>query len=196
MKEPTTLDELFNAAVRHIKKETLAKSLRPKKLAEAHINPQALYANEKNWIEGRGIALIDATTKTLVGNFQEWNHISVEGARKLIRVNVAIKISATEEVAAEGFYKESLPRSQHNTETLIKCNVELAYPEMQAKQISLRIISIDPFKEAILRVELENKTVFAEGDSIMLLPAGINVLPVITYTTKLIIRKELSCFLN
>ena len=184
-----SLDELFAEARRGMAVAEVAKRPRITNQASAaerrSADAQQIYADPANWTKGRGIALVHATSQSLMGNFWEWTHNTMPGVRRLIRSAVPIPVTCVEEVDY-GYYAEQ-PMLYHATpraETVITAtlNVMLDFPACAAAGVTLGLHFIDGYTS---RVELLSPTVFVEGDLLLTLPAGTNILPVMNRATKL-----------
>lgn len=187
-----SLDELFSEARAHVRVEAAAAKRKQerKAISPEKPRPQALYADPANWTRTRGIALIHAETRTLLGNFSEYVHVSVPDCRRLVREELPISVSAIEEVSGEWGW--TAPLQQHLESTLVTkelvLGVCLSAPEVNA----IAALRVQLQGAGILRVELVEDTHFGAQDQFLLLPAGTNILPVMAHHSKVNLREALA----
>lgn len=189
------LEDLFTEAL-------LARKIRVKRSndpADKHALDAAakkmreLYTLPENWERTRGVALIDKPTQTLIGNFSEYKHKSVPNTRKLLREHNPIAINATEEV--EGYLGAAFEQKLHGNgweqEHLAVCHVLLDELMVEAPKVEL---NIKTRLGALVRAELVQATQFASvsGQTILLLPAGTNILEAASVDTKAAMRRAVS----
>lgn len=174
-----SLDDLINAAVASIPKKQKAEPKRPPSLL-----------NIESWKPGRGIALIHAESSTLLGNFIE--HLHPSGARRLVRAEGPVAVSAAESVSGSwwlGEGRQPVARKEwHETKRLF---VHLLLSGLKAHSPAVEIQVFLAYG-GIERVELAETTLFAStmDDSLVELPAGCNVLEVLSLDSKVKIREE------
>lgn len=188
-----SLDELFSEARAHVRVEAAAakrkqerKAINPEKP-----KPQALYADPANWTRTRGVALVHRETKTLLGNFSEYVHVSVPDCRRLVREESPISVSAIEEVSGEWGWtvpvRESPPDVSLSVREIL-LSVCLTAPEVNA----IAALRVHLQGAGILRVELAEDTHFGSLDQFLLLPAETNILPVLAHHSKMNLREALA----
>lgn len=135
-----------------------------------------LYNLPENWERTRGIALIDKSTKTLLGNFSEYVHRTLPATRKLLREHLPVAIDATEE--CEGYLGEKLSARLRGESWESERHVEahLLLDELMVEAPSVRV-HLFLRLGAIVRAELEVDTQFASvsGQTLLQLPAGTNI---------------------
>lgn len=198
------LDDIFQETRAILRKEAEAaqwesrKTVRRVKDAqrEAPAEPQALFTNPENWREGRGIALIHEESQTLLGNFREMLHRSVAGAQRLIRVETPITISATEYVEGDWWLGKELeitpPETWHEKRSAV---LDLVLGSLGVHSPATPLV-VSLSYGGIARVELEFATTFAAmsetATELLQLPAGTNVLPVMSQDCKVALRVELA----
>lgn len=160
---------------------------------EALVVSHALYTNPENWTRVGGVALIHKETQSLLGNFSEYRHKSVSHAKKLVREETPISVQRTETVAGSWWLGEDRQVVAHSTwhETR-KAMVKLHLLEL-GLFTPLAEVAVQLSHRGIARVELLEATLFADplGKELMTLPAGLNVLPVMSLDSKLDLRKEI-----
>jgi hypothetical protein len=186
-----SLAALFAEAVAHAKRPLSTKRLPD---PEA-VNPRLLYTNPDNWRPTRGVALIHEETGSVLGTFQELVHISDPGTRRLIRATSPISVSATERVSGDWwvaqYHEIASPEAWHERRTLI-LPVQLTSLGVQSPLVEL---SIHLAHGNIARVELVEDSMFAQlpgqPDQLLHLPAGANILPVMSQDSKVALRAEL-----
>ena len=186
------LEDLFTEAL-------LARKIRVKRTidpADKHALDAAakkmreLYTLPENWERTRGIALIDKATQTLVGNFSEYKHKTIEKTRKLLREHTPIAIDATEYV--EGYlgaaFEQKVRGNGWEQEHLAVCHVMLDELMVEAPKVEL---NIKTRLGALVRAELLQDTQFASmsGQTILSLPAGTNILEAASIDTTAAMRR-------
>jgi len=182
-----SLDELFAQARAALKRERgIAHQRKAKAPVEPPVEPQSIFANPANWTRTRGVALIQRSTQTLLGNFWEWQHRSVPDARRLVRSEDPILVEALEEIDLT--LAAPSPVTPHSVETEVEFCVPvlLETPRVFAAEVSLRVQYYDGWTA---KATLTASTVFAEGGEILSLPAGVDILPCLTRETKILLRK-------
>ena len=143
----------------------------------------------------RGIALIHEETQSLLGNFRELIHTSVPGCRRLVLESGLLQIDATEYVAG-AWWAAEMPQLQRRADWMTKrflhLDIALTSPAVHAPAV---FIEAHIAYGGIARVELLLETTFLAGEegitSLLVLPVGTNILPVLEWTVKLTLRKEL-----
>jgi len=192
------LDDLFREAKKYIQAERTAKAerkLRPhadKTVEKAE--PKLLFTLEENWQVGRAIALIHEETGTVLGNFVEHTHRSVAGARKLIRCSIPVAVSAAEYVSGSWWLGEGRrPEPKQEWHTQRECVVHLHLSELGVHSPATLVVAHLSYG-SIARVELAHETQFAaEGETgqlLITLPAGTNILEVMSRDCKIKVREE------
>ena len=197
MTEPTSLDALFGAARKHIQQETETKAKAKKTRQPAEVEQEAisaLFANPENWERKRGIALIHAETQTLLGNFSEYVHKKVFGARKLLREETPILVSATETVEGNwwlGAERRPEPKQEWHTQKSCVLHVHLGELQLHAPAVEL---TVHLHWGGIARAELSVETTFAqtaEGvEQLVVMPAETDILSCMTRDCKVKLRME------
>lgn len=193
MTDLLSLDELFSEARAHVRveAEAMKRKQERKAVTPAKPKPQALYADPANWTRTRGIALIHAETKTLLGNFSEYLHVSVPDCRRLVREEVPISIEAYEEVSGAWGWIPAATSPLQNLEVAtheLLLGVCLDTPAVNA----IAALHVVAQGAGILRVELLEDTHFGSPEQFLLLPAGVNILPVMAHHSKINLRQELA----
>src|SRR3990167_2930736 len=191
------LDDIWREAKAHILVERKAKAAAQlRKTAEPEkASTQALFLDAKNWTRTRGIALIHEETETLLGNFSEYVHNSVAGCRKLIREETPIAVSASERVAGSWWLGEARrPEPKQVWHEQRPCIIHLHLDKLFVHS-PICELTVHLSYGGIARVELTLDTQFAaeegHGEQLLFLPAGTNVLEVMSLDSKLAVRKEL-----
>lgn len=193
--DTTSLDDLFQDAVlaQARKNPKARKGADPafrNALDAAAKKMQELYTLPENWTRARGVALIEKSSATLVGNFSEYIHKTVPNTRRLVREHIPISIDATEVV--EGYMGESMAMRLHGsswserhaaTEDLLLDQLMVGAPQVQV-EVCLHL-------GAIVRVELVQDTQLASasGATILKLPAGTDVFWQLSQDTRTVLRK-------
>ena len=197
--EPQTLDELFNIAVKASSRQAAMKVAQKhapvKKLQKepGAIEPRKLYTDASHWIKGHGIAIIHKPTNTLLGNFQEWIHTSEPDTRRLIRVDTPIRVDCVEEIDSTLFWQPKIwEHSQRNAELLVSIPIELEFPAVASVSWGLNVTATTASFNMIISARLVEQCVFTDGSQLLMLPAGVNVLPVMTLKSKLELRAAIA----
>ena len=184
-----SLDDLFIEARSAAKAErTAAFKRKLKDPVEAPAEPSTLFANPANWTRTRGLALIHAQSKQLLGNFWEWRHSRVADARRLVRSAEPIPVEGVEEIDFALSAPLSPPKGPRvQTQQILRIDAVLETPAVRAPQILLCIHYYDGWTAAAVLVE---DTTFAEGEEILQLPAGVDLLPAMGREMKLKLRNQ------
>lgn len=192
------LDQLVGEAVARIKaerKQALHKK-EHKSGGEPPAHPQALYTNPDNWQRGQCVALIHEDTETLLGNFTEYLHKSVAGARRLVRDEACgIPPSKIERVSGSwwlGSTPTPEPRQDWHTQRIVIVHARLDTLGLHSPACELTIHL--SYGTGIERAELTTDTLFAgqSADDLLEFPAGTNILDQLSLETKVKIKSELS----
>ncbi len=152
-----------------------------------------MYTKPENWTRTRGIALIDRDSKVLVGNFSEYVHNKFPSTRKLLREHLPIAIDAAEECS--GYIgvrmEEALRGRSWEVEHRVKAHIRLdelglGCPDVQI-MVQMRL-------GAPVAARLVEDTQFAShlGNTLLILPAGTDILFAASVDTKAGLRKALS----
>lgn len=198
MSDLPSLDDVFREAKAQLilkQKAKDAAALRATSHPKA-ITTQALFGDPANWRRTRGVALVHAETETVLGQFEEWVHVSVAGCRKLLREHGSIEVSGVERVSGSWWLGE-----QHHVEP------RQAWHEKRPAILHLHLDTLRVHSPAcevvvhlsyggIARVELAQDTQFAQEhgkqEQLLFLPAGTNVLEVMSLDSKINLRVELA----
>ena len=187
------LDSLYaeaRAAAR-LERRTAAKSRPVAPPPEPKPDPGALYTRPENWVLSGYVTLIHSETQTVLGNFAQWTHRTVPDTRKLIRAEEIVEISQVEYVSGQWGYISPVAPGAHS-------------PGLRRVERSLLVQLIAPRVHAItevaavldgpgvIRVELTGTTSFANAEGeLLVLPTGTNVLQVMSFESKVELRKLL-----
>lgn len=191
-----SLDQLFDEAKLTLRKarqeEESAAKLPKRRAKDDAVNhaPAALYSDPKNWREGRFISLIHAETRTLLGNFQEMLHRSVEDCRRLVRVEGPVAVSALEEVSGNWGWQGPV-QVNHADSSIEVRHVEL-FISLESPAVSAQAtVAVSLQGVGILSVKLLTPITFGGTEGLLELPADTNILQVMTRECKINLRKEL-----
>lgn len=181
----TDIDLLFDTA--------LATGLRAKgttkKASSIPLSPRESYENPASWRQGRIIALIHADTETVLGTFQESFHST--GARRLSRIEGPCAISASERVEGSWWLgAERRPEPRRDWHEQRRCHVHLHLDILGLRSPAVEVV-VHLAYGGIERVELAEETQFAAEGTLVWLPAGTNVLPVMSLDSKVATRIEM-----
>jgi len=155
---------------------------------------KALYMNPENWTRTKGIALVHKDTNTILGNFSEYIHRSIPHCRKLVREEAPISVSDIEEVEGSWWLGETRkpePRQEWHEQRKAILHIYLEPLHLHAPICE---VTVHLSHGGLARVELDLDTTFAqtEGEGqLMTLPAGTNILEVMSLDSKLSLRKEI-----
>ena len=190
------LNDLWSSARQTIHAARVAahKEPRRQKLKEPLPPPDTTYSNPANWRRTQGIALIHAETKTLLGNFSEYIH-SDGVARRLVREDAPITVAKAEEVSGDWWIKPNAAPLEPVQEGHTKHDtiMHILLPKLNV-HCPLCEITAHIAYGAIARVELATETMFAqtaEGDHLLWLPAGTNILGEMGQDTKIQLWQEI-----
>lgn len=157
-------------------------------LAEARL--RAIYSNPENWERVRGVALIDAESGTLLGNFSEYRHKTVPNTWDWKREHQPIAITGTKLVNGYlGAQLEQEVRDQSwEQETQVKVLVQLDELMLECPYVKL---TVRTRFGGIIQARLVADTQFASasGNELLLLPAGTDIWRATSTDTKITIRK-------
>jgi len=185
-----SLDELFAQARAAVKRERGEAHKRKAKDPVAPLpEPHTVFSNPDNWTRTRGLALIQRSTQTLLGNFWEWQHRSVKDARRLVRSAEPILVEGVEEIDLTLAAPSAVPLGEKvETQREVRIDVLLETPKVFSAAVPLLVHYYDNWTA---KATLISPTLFAEGAEILLLPAGVDIFPVLTRETKILLRKPL-----
>ena len=190
--------EDLNALFKEVRRATFAAKPQAKSKQAAPVAntpPRQLYLDPANWTRVTGVALIHAESQTLLGNFIEWQHRTQPDVRKLVRTEEIVAVTRTESVSGDwwlGVERRPEPKqSSHEKRTVF---VHLHLRDLGVHSPACEVIACLVYG-GIARVELAIDTMCAQEDGspeqLLMLPAGTNVLEVMTLDCKLALRKEL-----
>ena len=195
--EITSLEELFGEAMTTLRAERAVKAKTPKKQRppDLPVEPERLYTNPENWTRKRGLALIHEETQTLLGNFSEYVHKDGT-SRKLLREDGVLVVEATETVSGDwwiGQGREEIAAPEHwHTQRQVVCSIEL--PELGVHSPACPLIVWLSYGH-MARITLEFETMLAQRESqrdqLLFLPAGVNILSLMSHDCKVAVRIEL-----
>lgn len=197
MSTDSDLEALFGAAVASVRAEQKARRTAVvRKTAEpAARSTQALFLDPENWERTHGVALVHEETQTLLGNFSEYLHKSVPGCRRLVREESPISVSATETVDGSWWLGEDRkpepPRPWHEKAK--------GFLHMHLSKLGVHspACGVDVFLSygSLARVELSVDTTFAQeqgnGEQLLMIPQGTNVLEVMSSDCKVRLLSDL-----
>jgi hypothetical protein len=191
-----SLDDLFDEAQRaagpRVKRLSPNQALR-KHLAATAQAVHELYTNPENWERTTGLVIIHEETQSVIGNFSKYVHRTVKGCWRAVRESAPIAVSETLRVSGDWWIgadrRPEPPHPWHETRSL---RITLHLPELNAFA-PLVEVHVKLEHGAIARVELAADTLFSDpdGHQLLRLPAGVNVLPVMTLDAKIDLREEL-----
>lgn len=196
MNEITSLDELFEEVKEHLEvAPARTEKKRTKERAVASGNTE-LFLSPDNWNRGKNVALVCKGSRKLLGVFAEWMHKSVEGVRRLVRDESGLPIHEVEEVEGDWEPKGKLEHKGTTRETrVVPFPLELAGFLICEEETELEVTLAEGY---ILGVYLyKGLSFFGAAGTILQLPAGTAVLPLMTHQSKVALRKELNlCLTN
>jgi len=153
---------------------------------------QSSLLSPEQWTRTRGVALVHRESSTLLGNFSEYTHPS--GARRLIREDSLLSVSATEYVEGSWWLGEGrVPEERRPWHEQRPAILHLFLPELGVHAPACEVTAHLSYG-AIARVELVLDTRFAQTtgrEQFLDLPAGTNILEVMSLDSKLALRKEI-----
>ncbi len=194
----TDLDALFSEARAHATNERKAAQRKhERRLVEKPEKPDTLrlFADPENWERRRCVALIHEETETLLGNFAEYVHRTVLNCRKLVREDCIASVQAAGRVSGSwwlGAERKPEPKQVWHEQRTAIIHLHLDKLKLHAPICEL-VVHLS--YGSIARVELALDTQLAGEDSereqLVYLPAGTNVLEVMSLDCKLALRKDL-----
>lgn len=189
------LEDLFNDAMlaqaaKNVKRPRSSDPSMRNALDAATKRMRELYTLPENWEARRGIALIDKSSMTLIGNFREYVHRSLSGTRKLLREHAPIPIDATE--LCEGYIGIELEQrirgrswtEQHSV------TLDIWFDEMMigAPGVKLTVyLHLGVMQKVVLEADTQLASV--AGATMMVLPIGTDILWHLSFDTKAAVRK-------
>lgn len=192
------LDQLVGEAVARIKADADATRKRKEAKAggEPPAQPQALFTKPENWVRGHTVALIHEDTNTLLGNFTEYLHVSVAGARRLVRdESSGLTATVTESVSGSWWLaEERKPEPAQEWHTKRPAIIHAKLPNLGLHSPACEFTVHCSF-EGITRAELTSETLFSalDGSEVLVtFPAGTNLLPELSLDCKVALKKELA----
>lgn len=201
MKSPTeavdALEALFaEAKVHHYAERSreaataAATKHAPKRKVLVAEPPDVYFTNPKNWVAGCGVALIHEESQTLLGTMQEWLHVS--GARKLLSVTAPLPVMRTEIVSGDWWigkrHEIAAPESWTRSVDVV---VDLQMPCLGvfSPACPCRVhLSYGGIARVCLAVETQLAQRVEETEQLVWLPAGTNVLPMLSQDCKIAVR--------
>ena len=189
-----SLESIVGAAVAHARLERKAKAAK-KVDSPAEQSTQLLYLDPKNWKRTKGVALIHEETETLLGNFSEYVHRTVPNCRKLVREDSLLGVSAAERVSGSWWLgQDRIPEERKEWHEVHPCIIHLHLDKLFVHAPCCEL-NVHLSYGSIARVDLIVDTQFAaeagQGEQLLTLPAGTNVLEVMSLDSKLAVRSEL-----
>ena len=191
------LEDLFTeaqfAAANGKKAKRAADPSKAKHLADASKTMHELFTLSENWHRTQGVALIHKETETLLGNFSEYLHNTVKGARKLVREEAPITVSAAEYVEGSWWLGPDIkpvPREEWREQR--RAFIKIHLPTLGLFAPLVAVVAHIAFG-GIHRVELEENTQFADeaGKILVTLPAGVSILDALSWDAKVSLKKEI-----
>ena len=192
MSNITTLDELFA----EVKPFLAPKPKGTKRISDVDkINPDELFTKPENWLRGVTVILIHEESATVLGTFIEWLHKTEANCRRLVRTEELAAVARTERVSGDWWIAEhheiTAPQSWHTKRSLI---VPLHLEKLGVHSPTVEVV-VSLAYGSIARVELAADEQFAQTagvtEQLLWLPAGANILPLLSRDAKISIKVEL-----
>lgn len=180
---PISLEQLLADAKRHAIKKPL--------VDKEKLEPSTLYTSPVNWLPGSLVALVHRETNTALGTFRDWRHISDPSARKL--VVEAGPTSKVEYVEGEQWLPAEAEDEATSLTGLTFKDVMVGIARLtnggcaELCPMRVRVWPGGLFDRAILTMQ----TSFHSPNEVLILPAGVNILPMLDHETKVAIAEEL-----
>lgn len=148
-----SLDELFQEAKAAMRSRA--------KLPPVADDPLAVWRNPSNWRRTRGVALVHSDTMLLLGNFVEYVHRSVEGARKLVRETPGLPIASTEFVHGDWMtpVEAAVPAQAIHRTVSLTINLDLPQLGINAPQAK---VTASLCAGKLTALELRERTLFQQ----------------------------------
>lgn len=201
-KLPVDLDALLSRAMaRQTPKAPRRKAgdtVTPEEMAAAEKRIRERWTLPENWETKRHVTLIHKESQTVLGNFAELKHRFIQGCRRLVRVEGPTPVDAIEEVEGDNWHaprpepEHKLPREAlRDEEREVVTNLHL--PELNNVFAAGVLVTVHLQWGGVAKVVLFDETRFYSKDRRvqLLLPEGVDVLEVMSFDSKLELRKEL-----
>lgn len=167
-----------------------------KKPITEEISKKNVFIGEENWVRGKGVAIIHASTQTILGSFVEYTHLHIAECRKLVRSNDPICITDIEEVDGN-WWIDPLQHKPEPVQVWHERKQAMIHVYLDALGVHAPGVFLNVFLSygSIARVELAENTRFAQMPGIcstlLDLPAGTNILEVMAKENKIKLKEEL-----
>ena len=186
------LEALYTAAL-------LAAPTRKRDASAAARKPNTpLFAFPDQWHRTRSLALIHEETGTLLGNFAEYLHNSVVGARRLVREDTLTAVTGSEYVTGTWWLETPTPPTERTRwHERKRCNVNVSLPRL-GLFAPLCELEVCLYLGHISRIELAADTEFASdgGNTLVFLPGGTDIRTELAAECKHVIRTKVLDFFN
>lgn len=193
MAHENPLEDLLTDALLHrktpIRKKESDPSLRHA-LDAASKKMRDLYQLPENWERKRGIAIIDKSTGTLVGNFSEYIHRTVPNTRWLKREHQPIAIDGTE--IHEGYLGKEMDFRVRGLswEREISAELHILLDELMFEAPHVKV-SIKTRLGVVTRLDLVEQTQLASpSGNLLILPKDTNIWEACGVDTKAAVRRQ------
>lgn len=190
------LDTLLQDAMREASKRTVRASPSRDSKAEIATRPKLTsgFYSPENWDRVCTISLIHQPTNTLLGNFDEFRYIPNRKTKRLVRVEGPRETDGVEYVTGDWWLQQETERHAdpkswiESRATVIGISLTECSLHCDAAEVLVRLEH-----GWIARVELSRETRFTcpARNSFLLLPAGLDVLEVMSFDSKMILKEEM-----
>ena len=185
-----SLDELFAEARKTLQKEAPSIKLPPAKTSSDYAAPPSeLFTNEANWHPLRIVALMHEDSGSFLGNFQELEHNTEAGCRKLRRLTQPeAQHVAVVYVNGPGYleFRQAESNTYAPDITALECDELL----LDSPPVAAHVVKIYVYRSngGITRVKLDAETVFYSAEILLTLAAGTDILPALSFASKKLIK--------
>lgn len=167
MSQPeVSLDDLFREAKR------AAKQVATKKKEVPAETPLSTWVNPDNWKHFRYLLVIHKETQTALGVYSELLHVKQPNCRRLVLVDEAPAIDATEYVSGDWERAQPTLESAHRH---LKTILNIALAKLDCVAAYDVPVNIHFFNGKVAGVRLEQDTTFANLPLIYSFPAGTDI---------------------
>ena len=196
MQDEIDLDDLYREAKAAVRLEAETRVAKAKATVRRPGEPKAregakLWSDPDNWNRGKNVALLHRETQTLLGVFSEWTHVSEPDCRRLVREEAELPVHCIEEVSGDWGWKGPVALD-HEDSTVRELTTELYVTLTRPAVTAYCLLTVVTQLAGIHSVKLHASLSFGGEGEILFLPAGTNILPVMSQESKIALREVLA----
>lgn len=170
----SSLDDLYKEA-----RAVVRQAAKAANAAEQAGDPAVSTWSLTNFRPVQGVALVHSGSGRLLGNFTEYVHKTIPGARRLIRENPGLPVRSTEYVTGDWFGTEApTATTTPPVHRRVELRAAVQLPQLQAVAPSVHLrVHLDG--QRVTAIELTQRTLFQlilEQSAFMYLPAGTEIM--------------------